>query len=475
MATFNSGYNTINEYLLRGIVQQEGDHVIIANGISYNVEVVIIGKEDDIDEKRGNATADERTLIIIAKENLIIPQGYTFTPQVRKRGMYVFVNGSLIVEGSLSMTARGAHAAGQDVFIHEDNDNGMISVSAEGGNGGARFAIRRGRGQNNGNNGNNGETGGGGSGGANHEGRYNGWARGGAGSRGTSYSGGSGGGGSHVVSRASPPWEDANIDGGRGGYGRHWGFGRSGSGGSGNPGGGSRTGHVGNNGTGGLLVVYSNDNIIVANSGSIRANGVNGRWARGGGGASGGGSINLIYEKEYINYGNNNITVNGGSGSGTARGGHGGNGSLRDFQTQTKKIGVIYKKTGKYEYNQNNYALEIHLNSPSGQTLSLKNIGKLLAGATSFPPRKVYAYNHTNIPINNLHIECMNQDLPTGIEIEISKIDGVFEPFVPSDELMFNETIQPEGYVEFYIRIKTTIFAEIGKTKFYLKTEYKEV
>ncbi len=80
-------------------------------------------------------------------------------------------------------------------------------------------------------------------------------------------------------------------------------------------------------GTGGLLIIYSNN---ILNNGSISCNGKTGgdSFNAAGGGASGGGSLNMFYINNYKN--NGKITSDGGSKSKSApsKGGAGGNGSI---------------------------------------------------------------------------------------------------------------------------------------------------
>lgn len=103
---------------------------------------------------------------------------------------------------------------------------------------------------------------------------------------------------------------------------------------------------VAENGTGGLLVIYSN--IINTENGKISSNGSQGGvGSLTGGGSSGGGSINIFY-KTKINYNKNNelITSLGGSIVGSKYpGGRGGNGTI--------SIGNIIN--GKYENTYKNY------------------------------------------------------------------------------------------------------------------------
>ncbi len=103
--------------------------------------------------------------------------------------------------------------------------------------------------------------------------------------------------------------KNGSSNGGMGGSGH--GVGSSAGGGSGNPGGlGFNVGTRGQNGTGGLLVLYTKDLI---NNGQITSCGSNGGTAQITGGSSGGGSINIFY-KQNIEL-NGTISVNGGKSS----------------------------------------------------------------------------------------------------------------------------------------------------------------
>ena len=132
----------------------------------------------------------------------------------------------------------------------------------------------------------------------------------GAGGKGTSYSGGTGGGGSCVYySSSSKDGADSGEQSGKqGGSGNsHAGSGTAanyaGAGGAGNPGGYNEFGkHTQEgrapDGTGGLLIIYTNK---LDSTGKITSNGSDGGYVTSdgsyaSGGASGGGSINIFYE-----------------------------------------------------------------------------------------------------------------------------------------------------------------------------------
>ena len=94
----------------------------------------------------------------------------------------------------------------------------------------------------------------------------------------------------------------------------------------------------GENGTGGLLIIYGND---IQNNSNIISNGSNGQNLGPTGGSSGGGSINIFY-RNSCNSGN--VNANGGE-SVANYGGAGGEGSI--------SIGNI--STGTYESTYKNY------------------------------------------------------------------------------------------------------------------------
>ncbi|MBN8460694.1 MAG: hypothetical protein J0M04_22925 [Verrucomicrobia bacterium] len=258
--------------------------------------------------------------------NLTINAGHTVTTQTRCRGLVIYVSGDCTINGTLSMTARGANvnpsqansinptgiqiirrkAGGTDTLSASDlggsgaggvgaswrateafqggiSGNGRIYTILREGGAGAMGLTRL----------NAGDpglsvadgTGGGGAGGVDNSGT------GGNGAAGTCYSGGAGGGG---------------CDNGNGGAqhgGSFGGAGGSGSvgsgGGAGNPGGGGAA--SGENGTGGLLLLLVKGNLIIGSAGSVKSEGSFGAagglpgQGGGGGGGSGGGRILILH------------------------------------------------------------------------------------------------------------------------------------------------------------------------------------
>ncbi len=154
---------------------------------------------------------------------------------------------------------------------------------------------------------------------------------------GASYSGGTGGG-SGLITQYLGLSSNTSVNYGFNGLNNGYRGGNSWSpepntfwvyGGVGNPGGTSygNANAKGNNGTGGLLMVFANS---INNNGKITANGVgNGRTNAGG--SSGGGSINIFYKNTFTNANENNITAAGGisvNNSKYGKAGNGGNGSV---------------------------------------------------------------------------------------------------------------------------------------------------
>lgn len=286
----------------------------------------------------GTNENDTRMLILIYHGNLTINKDVTISPLARKRGMTIYVEGTLINNGNISMTARGAVAIGQDIYLYKSNNGTYEYIPANGMNGG-NGVITYGTTFYYGYNGANGisrKTGGGGAGGARSgSGATNRYGTGGNGAYGTSYSGGAAGGaGIATYEYTHPKGENGADNGGKGGKGialdnLSW---VGAGGGAGNPGGVGfgPYGTVGATGTGGTLILYAN---TIINTGGMYADGSNGGSL--GGGGSGGGSINVFYKETYTSTGI--IQANGGSSQGgtapvTDRQSKGGNGCITVMQ-----------------------------------------------------------------------------------------------------------------------------------------------
>lgn len=347
-------YDTIFDYLNNRTFKDGYHTIILKNDTVIDIEVINY-YESTIWENTnniGDSTPDERMLILVFHQSLLIPEDSILTPVTRKKGMVIFCKGVITNKGKISMTARGAIAVGQDVYLYKTVNNEYY-VPAVGGLGGSgRSASVKSHAFSsksvNGLPGSNSSTGGGGSGGvtAQVDDNKRSTAKSGNGSSGTSYSGGSGSGGCCVrAGYGTSYWSystgNAGDNGGSGSNAycrsQHVSNDRHAGGGSGNgPGIGRRSVNKnvytystanGGNGTGGLLIIYCQR---LDNQNIIEANGVNAsqKSTYAGGGASGGGAIR-IFLIDINDLTSDNIQVSGGlGGPGLGSGGNGGDGSV---------------------------------------------------------------------------------------------------------------------------------------------------
>lgn len=386
---------------------EDGENTILAGGIVYDVRilniydgqagdddgsvngVITISSNKEYGDEADVGTLDSdasRMMIVKYHANVVIESGVTVTSVKSSdgyggpKGMYLCSTGNIINNGTISMTARGAKAVGENVYLYTKDLENWEFVPGIGASPGSATSI-----SNNstssyskmGAAGNNASTitispratGGGGQGGARKTNNTGTKAiKGGLGSAGTSYSGGSGGGGAtQNNTNTATTGVSASANGGAGGKGvlkNSGGAASAAGGGAGNPGGAY---HVDNpetskaatlntmkgaSGTGGLLIIYGEG---VTNNGTISSNGSAGGLGNSstilgsddypkssGGGGSGGGSINIFYRNEYISSESASITCSGGAGGygGTtsatgatrASGGAGGTGSYNITQ-----------------------------------------------------------------------------------------------------------------------------------------------
>lgn len=342
--------DTLFDYLDK-IYIPNGEHtLILANGEEIDIELYnYFGQNiNSTSLSTGSSISDTKMLVIRVYGNLNINNNYT--PKVRKKGMCIFCTNTITNNHTISMTARGAIAEGQEVLLFKNKDGSYEYVPKEGAKGGERYTYITLNSSttklegNKGSDGINRQTGGGGSGNL-----YLWFCRNycngiklisGSGSNGTSYSGGSGGGGVANYSTPIVQAMDADINGGAGGnaksayaqtygwIGYGYGYGYSNyniytGGGAGNPGGKGAystvvnyEGTKGGDGTGGLLIIYSTK---IINNGDIVSKGSNGgiTSVSAEGGGSGGGSINIfttLFENNGVVNADGGL-VSGGNGS----------------------------------------------------------------------------------------------------------------------------------------------------------------
>lgn len=377
--------------------------------INYNDNVILSNTSTTF----GNAIADSQMLILKFHKSLTINSGITLIPQVRKKGMVIYVAGTLINNGKISMTARGASATGQDVYLYNDE-----YVPAIGGNGGKGI-----KGQVNGNVGINGTKRSTGGGGAGASMRAN--TTGGNGGSGTSYSGGTGGGGASSALDTGMAGYSGSNTGGAGGVA----LGRrtsstmyAASGGVGNPSGKDAapnsganitvTGNVNSNspsGTGGLLVIFTS---VLENHGTIESNGIGSTYPKGynngvacSGGSSGGGSIN-IFLSNCISKGT--LTATGGKSTivSGCTGGNGGNGSITLMELINPISQIIktkvYDEIIKTFLNKNITTFSIENDESVKNTISTTNSEETIAESESTMKTMLKATINQAFEDNNL-------------------------------------------------------------------------
>ena len=320
-----------------------------ATGGSLAINGVALGAYDFV-VKQGNqtvsafnnsdwftATSDTAAAFVVVNGSLTINAGQLFTPSARKLFTVLYVAGDLIVNGMISMTARGANhsaTAAGNLLLATGTFSGVTSpqVPAAGGAGAANTPVTAGTGTTigtSGADGTGGGTGGGGGGGSCDSSPYTRSA----GSAGTSFTGGSGGGA--TIDQNYNPANNASSNGGAGGSASTNGY--PGGGGAGNPGGAGLNsgGNAGASGTGGVLVVFCTGTL--SGSGAIKADGSAGGSAAGNstadsaGGGSGGGSVTVFYGTDSSSIAPTAAGGAGGTGAGAYRGdgGAGGAGTAR--------------------------------------------------------------------------------------------------------------------------------------------------
>jgi len=353
---------------------------IVINGVTYTAHVYyfegdqvwtenkIFGTSADI----GTSTTNASNMIIVkVNGNLTINNGVHVTTNGYDynyggpKGLLLYVTGTIYNHGYITMTGRGAKAAGQNVYLWKNANDAYEYIPANGAAGATSKSIgvglnneKRAITVNNGSNGTARSTGGGGGGGLAECNGYIYDTISAAGGRGTSYAGGGGGGGAakHSNSGKLTPINSTGIQGTNavvidGSYDT---FKSAAGGGAGIPAGvGKKSTNAvsagrGGYGSGGLLIIYANElqlystakyNSLGISGGAAKGGGGSGDYgsAATGGGGSGGGSIN-IFANNIVKNDVSSLTsiydVNGGAGgvaSGATYNGKGGAGGKGTF------------------------------------------------------------------------------------------------------------------------------------------------
>ncbi len=98
----------------------------------------VFGSAEDVGASNKYA---QNMIVLKVKGNLTIEKGTTVTSYNSAyggpKGMLLYVTGDIINEGTISMTARGAYAEGQNIYLWCNSDNNYELVPKDGANGGA--------------------------------------------------------------------------------------------------------------------------------------------------------------------------------------------------------------------------------------------------------------------------------------------------------------------------------------------------
>ena len=145
----NNSYNS--ESLLKALENNEistGTYKVTVEDETYNLKVysfnedlnikadTTLGTEEDV------ATASEyakNMIVLKVNGDLTIDEGTTLTAYASKdgyggpKGMTIYCTGTLTNNGTINMTARGAKAEGEDVYLWKNTDNSYEYVPAAGG------------------------------------------------------------------------------------------------------------------------------------------------------------------------------------------------------------------------------------------------------------------------------------------------------------------------------------------------------
>ena len=329
---------------------------IVSNYYGNGVDGAVTTSDDVTHAVQSRVGSYDGDMVLKQYTSLTISAGDTMTVDHPCRGMFIYVQGDCTINGTLSMTGRGAFAdptasGGSDgnavnasglqfglitdsgssshtnaaaslngcgttvrtAFGNQSNavSNGTIyTLVRQGANGAPQTATISGDTDGDGatgiagSSGSTGQTGGGGSGTYMKEG--DGIGSGGAGAYGSCFAGGSGGGGASNAPThthhggAAVNWAGAGGAAASNGYPT--------GGGTGNPGGAIVSSGTSSSGNGGLIILIVGGSITVGGSGSIEANGVaahnvSSAYQVGGGGSSGGGNVLALCKGTYTNGG----------------------------------------------------------------------------------------------------------------------------------------------------------------------------
>ena len=330
---------------------------------------------------------DQEAAFVVVDGNLTVPTGVTLTPPVRKLFTCIYVTGDLIVNGTISMTARGANhgSTGSNIAAFELPINATLTIPAVGGAAGLATTSTQEDGPGRpGTNGTDGRSGGGGSGAL----YYHTAQDLPNGTPGTCFTGGTGGSGPGNNNTTSYAYgvRPGSPNGGAGGPNFYGASGQTGTG-AGNPSG----------GTGGTLIVICKGTI--SGSGSIVSAGSPGYpGSVGSGGGTGGGSVTVVCAR---NEGPTPTAPGGAGGTSQNRvGGKGGDGSVRLIEyvhpTVKREHPRLYFPLRDYEDSQSLGSIPVGVSGSASAVDSLDRVwvvGGQTTGLTGSATTAVQRWN----------------------------------------------------------------------------------
>lgn len=154
-------------------IKESGKQTIEVEGQSYDANVIVIKKDlllDGINQVEGStlnnniyefgdntqdvATASDyaKNMVILKVDgNIVISPGVTLTACKSSdgyggpKGLLIYCSGTILNRGTIDMTARGAKAIGQDVYLWKNNDETYEYVPKTGATGGNSIYVSAGR------------------------------------------------------------------------------------------------------------------------------------------------------------------------------------------------------------------------------------------------------------------------------------------------------------------------------------------
>lgn len=472
---FYTGHETIYDYLVQDIPDGYHTFQTVANGVSVDLEIEFINIRentvyDSANVELGDDVPHERSLVVKYWGDLSIGHGVTLTSKVPKRGMFIHVLGNLLNRGVISMTAKGAKALGQDLYLWKNNDGTFEIVPAQG-EIGAPANYRSGTGTaavtgKNGTPAQGRKTGGGGSGGIHVSYNYSSSLTAAQGGYGTSYSGGGGSGGAATDTSTATVSATGTAEavGGKGAGDRNscLGIGGVGTVNGASSQTGTWSGRNRDTGAGGLLVIYCERNINFDYNSIVESKGVQAVTSSvtgnpnmlAGGGSSGGGSVNIFHRGALVQ--NGAFDVSGGAVgiSAKANGGAGGTGTVTAMQ-----INFIQNRIRFY--------------NDQHKPITAMDMGFAIQGAYS-PIAKFRAESMYLVPVKDLEIGwVVAPDSPSNEAIlEFSKTES---PFTPENPIKFQGMVlnYREG-VEMFVRARSGEM-QVEQTKFAITAKIEGV